>query len=420
VSGIALQQRRSQEFTKGPLFVEILDQRLERVGSVVVAGDGTETVELAPGAYLLRVRRPSAPPFFHSVDVPSGGVVPVELMPLDTSPHEFLQYEHHLGLVRTVDLLAMPPKPRLQGWLRVWRVERAPDPGAHASFRPTALPVMPLAYPNVDDDAARFTLTPEREAVRWVEICARGHRPHVAVLPPGDRPVTIALTVPALRIDAPSIHQNEDVGVIVSGIGEGPEALLRYFTSNNVDASRLLAERLGSEIVPRGAQVAEEMLFHKAASPLAAAIGGYYLLRVNAFDQLHDWPRNLDDWFPWFADGAVVRASQLLADPKEPDPITACERLVEATARGLPAVTEGVRLLRDGLTYFARIFPWRGRKRGDLLHEAAVRALSWLTPYLDAIDWRSPLTVFEGRSPLKPARDLEPTSIPEGEQVYEW
>ncbi len=56
----------------------------------------------------------------------------------------------------------------------------------------------------------------------------------------------------------------------------------------------------------------ENALQRKLQSPVAAAIAGTVLIRCGALDQLHDWPRNLANWFTWLSDGAVLWAETLL------------------------------------------------------------------------------------------------------------
>jgi hypothetical protein len=90
-----------------------------------------------------------------------------------------------------------------------------------------------------------------------------------------------------------------------------------------------------------------EMLREKRTDPLAAVAGGYLLLRLKRFDLLQDWPRNLADWFPRVPDGAVIWAAQCIAERK--DYAEARKYLRIAIERGLPAYTEGLRLLLDGL-----------------------------------------------------------------------
>ena len=56
----------------------------------------------------------------------------------------------------------------------------------------------------------------------------------------------------------------------------------------------------------------EDALREKRLSPLAAALASTVLLRGNALDHLHDWPRNLANWFKWLPDGPILWAETLL------------------------------------------------------------------------------------------------------------
>ena len=70
-----------------------------------------------------------------------------------------------------------------------------------------------------------------------------------------------------------------------------------------LDAARSLTETDAAEF--------EVALENKMVSPLAAAVAASVLLRARRFDRLHDWVRNLADWFPHLPDGAVLWAQQL-------------------------------------------------------------------------------------------------------------
>jgi hypothetical protein len=56
----------------------------------------------------------------------------------------------------------------------------------------------------------------------------------------------------------------------------------------------------------------ENLLRDKREEPLAATLAGLMLLRTGQLELMHDWPRNLADFFPERPDGAVIRAGQLL------------------------------------------------------------------------------------------------------------
>ncbi len=106
---------------------------------------------------------------------------------------------------------------------------------------------------------------------------------------------------------------------------------------------------IGAAGAMRGwAQQGEEMLRTKMQDPYAAAVGAYLLLRIQEFDLLHDWPRNLAKWFEFLPDGCVIWAWQLIAtDPTKESEIG--QYLLQAASRGVPVFAEGLRLLLDGL-----------------------------------------------------------------------
>lgn len=56
----------------------------------------------------------------------------------------------------------------------------------------------------------------------------------------------------------------------------------------------------------------EAALRNKVESPLAAAIGAARLLAAGALDNLRDWPRNLAELYPTYAEGPVLWAETLL------------------------------------------------------------------------------------------------------------
>ncbi|MFC1713681.1 hypothetical protein ACFL6S_08435 [Candidatus Poribacteria bacterium] len=104
---------------------------------------------------------------------------------------------------------------------------------------------------------------------------------------------------------------------------------------------------------------AERMLYTKMMNPYAAAAGGYLLLLSNEQKAHPDeskswkiWIRNLENWFPWLPDGAILRAALYfnLGDGRRE---TAREALFEAYSRGLPYYTMGLKLMIDGMRSLA-------------------------------------------------------------------
>ena len=80
----------------------------------------------------------------------------------------------------------------------------------------------------------------------------------------------------------------------------------------DVQRTEALSDLGQAGMLARGRQVLEISLARKAQSPVAAALAATVLIRCGALHHLHDWPRNLADWFPWLADGPVLWAETLL------------------------------------------------------------------------------------------------------------
>jgi len=106
------------------------------------------------------------------------------------------------------------------------------------------------------------------------------------------------------------------------------------------------------------AELARKMLFNKVSYPFTATIGGYILVlgrstkqyRSNA-SRWKNWIANLDEWFDWLPDGAVLHTTMCLLD-SQPDLDRARDALQRACARGLPIFTFGLKYMMDGLRYF--------------------------------------------------------------------
>jgi hypothetical protein len=155
------------------------------------------------------------------------------------------------------------------------------------------------------------------------------------------------------------------------------------------------------------------LLQDKVDDPVAAVVGGYYVLRYGKADQMRDWPQHLADLFPWLPDGPVIHAWQLMSGaPNRRDLSRASARLIEAANRGLPICTEGLRRLRDGLNFFLKVSGRTpsnvyGQERSELRESQEnpeVRAaLLKIQNYLASAEWEAPHTTFLGRNPETPS-----------------
>jgi len=107
-------------------------------------------------------------------------------------------------------------------------------------------------------------------------------------------------------------------------------------------------------------KLARRMLAGKVSYPFSATVGGYILvLGRNAqgyrdqSDNWKSWVKNLDNWFEWLPDGAILHGAMQLMD-KGGDEEVARDAFMRAFSRGLPFFTFGLKHLIDGMRYFAR------------------------------------------------------------------
>ncbi len=124
---------------------------------------------------------------------------------------------------------------------------------------------------------------------------------------------------------------------------------------------------------------AQRMLFEKISYPLAATTGGYILVlgrNTAAYrpqsNKWKHWVENLDHWFEWLPDGAILNASLNLMD-KEPDLDAAYDALMRAFSRGLPYFTFGLKQLLDGMRFFAGRGDSTAQDRLQMLESIASR-----------------------------------------------
>jgi hypothetical protein len=282
-------------------------------------------------------------------------------------------------------------EPVLQMWWRAagkpnatWRIDRNP---AHALE-------LDRSIRQVDPHAVAVaigTLPPapmnRREVVNqhWLRVGGRSTSTFVAlpIHPPSRAQVRVLIR----RDDGDAVESSERAPRYHVAANTGNAAahmLLGYLSAGAYGPAR----RVGANIV----DTAERMLQEKRDDPVSAAIAGYYLLVAGELNRLHDWTRNLADWFPWLPDGAVIHAWHLIRDTK-PDLRGARQRLLQAEARGLPVVTFGLRLLFDGLDFFARRAPRDG---------VVVAARDRVQRYARAAEWRALTTSFYASHPSRP------------------
>ncbi len=118
------------------------------------------------------------------------------------------------------------------------------------------------------------------------------------------------------------------------------DALTEYMARGDMRSAETMASWVDS---------AQGMLFEKTENPYAAAAGAYLLLRLQRFDEMHDWAKNLAERFPWLPDGAIIWARQLILQAGASRAAEIRTFLAEAVTRGLPIFREGLALLVESL-----------------------------------------------------------------------
>jgi hypothetical protein len=116
----------------------------------------------------------------------------------------------------------------------------------------------------------------------------------------------------------------------------------------------------------------EDALRLKMRSPLTAAIATVLLLKGNQFDRMHDWARNVANWFPQIPDGVVLWAEQCRRMTAGPllDPELIPWFVRELSRRSLPFTADGFGLAADLVKDIVR-----GRLQADAPTREAAAAL---------------------------------------------
>ncbi|MGO8600893.1 hypothetical protein [Rhizobium ruizarguesonis] len=194
-------------------------------------------------------------------------------------------------------------------------------------------------------------------------------------LPPGQR-VRVALTRSAG-------NDSDTIDIAIAREVPDNEIILTYLSYGSIAAANQLAETL---------KVADRFLQDKVSDPISAVAAGYFLLRNNKLAERRNWVRNLMNWFPQIADGAILDAALgVKSDGVAESDIR--KSIDVALGRGLPVFSIGATLLHQAMSSVHR--GYRERKKfhqSYLALQAYVRAGSPVGPYFG----------FKGMSPAEP------------------
>lgn len=372
MSGFHLQlQAHDPELAGAPVVVSILDGRLHLVGREAVTIGDQHYFEVPAGRYGIQALLPSGQSLTESVTVDEGTPLPHVMDLSEISPHGFLRRTVVLKSAAFETPRSLYELAYRSLWVRLW----ARNQGSWSVGQ------WPQPETSRDSDAVRYWFQTGQQ--QYMLQIGGPQIPWRMVSLPAARRLEVTIR-PSASLDEPELT------VTVATDNNLAEAMLGYLTLGALGH----AEQLVNE-------QAEALLFGKAADPAAAAVGGYYLLRITDLQRLHNWPQNLANWMRWMPDGAVIHAWQLIREqqeaqiPSEEAFSVSRGRLLEAVERGTPVYTEGLRLLVAGLKLLDFEAEGGDREVRD--------ALDRVRPFAAAADLGQPTTTFTGSSPFSPS-----------------
>lgn len=362
--------------------------------------------DFKPGSYLVRGTLPSGEFTACTVDLSKASSTVAVLRSATRSPRESLSWAYYLQraparssqkteqssiieLSEIAQTFSVPPIPPAttfwrhnaggnDSWTKFLVETNSPQPPyfTYVSFDPTVQAQEPDAVLFIELHSQlpwQYNL-----GQFWIQIASGTHSQFVAVPPTEKMRIYILNHKPVNNSDPP-------FRVIVGSGSPTMQALVGFLTSGDFDSARSVGDQW--------LDVAETMLHDKLMDAVAAAVAGYFLLRVGEHSRLHDWTRNLADWVTWLPDGPVIRAYHLLSQD-DPDLREVRQRLLEAAGRGVPLYTQGLRMLYDGLNMM------NTRARGD--DPQLQQAFDTIRQYAATARWKSPVTSFAAVDPAKP------------------
>lgn len=339
---------------------------------VITADLETIHMEVLEGGDQIDVKVPSADAFIR-LRLPSGKMV--------TLRHSGdLKYRVDLNsiLSRSASVQRERSMVRNIADLRSYNQDRSRDFRGTSSFRlrgldvnagrpePTAdLPELPGGFKvkwlpevagEVSDDGAEFRFDPYRSDAPY-ELVIKGRR-NFRIRVPGH------VQTAYVRSDAVG-SDNIILSVRIATASTYVDTVGGYLMRSDYYSAKMMEG---------WAQRAENMLQMKMSDPYAATVAAYLLLRLERYDLLHDWPRNLANWFSEIPDGCFIWAAKCALASR--DRAEAQQYIEMGLNRGLPVYTEGLHLLSQIL----RRLGDDGRKQLEQLGQNT-QGVIWSSPF---------------------------------------
>jgi hypothetical protein len=350
--------------TGAPVVCSVLTEDLDLFRDVAVPVGGHREMDVSAGAYLVRARLPSGAAFSTRAVARPDEVSEVHLGRVG-SPHEWLELQALIGSVDSQHpgaAPAAPEEPLLPAWIRQWS-------GNGAGWE-----VRPFAPARMESEGfAVLRMDASGEGRRLLQLGGEEVPWRLVALPPSPEVEVLIRRSP---------HAPAEISVATTD--RRAEMLLGYLSHGQVGMAGVIAGESPSDMALESEQ----------ADPAPAAILGYYLLRAGPQPSMLGWTGTLADRFPSLPDGCVIDGWAHLRAVDPPELVRGRSRLLEAAGRGVPAYTEGLRLLYHGLRLLRQETP------DD---QEVEDALARVGAYAAATDWTMPVTSFTGSHPDAPS-----------------
>ena len=360
-----------------PKKIKVFDAAFKEVTSFWLTNRDSESIELDSGLYVVTLVLPSGKEMEQVIRVGSQSQHKVEFDLSTISSHENHEWAHMTKQFSAISKANLNDTKYLGSWIRLW----------HLSNNQWTVKKLHITDSSSwDQDGVSYTFHINQELqflqvggpnIPWRFIALPPAHELKCLIKPNDGPTKI---VHPLEITITT--ENWEAETILSLLGKNA----------NEKAEELYENSYLKEVS------AQDLLYSKMTNPSAAAIGAYYLLRLEKFDRLHNWAMNLANWKEWMPDGPVIWAWQLIKEGRRSGTINLEEvrsRLLQAVDRGIPIYTEGLKLLLEGL----KLLNYTNREDEDIK-----KALLKVSAYTESANWNSTVTMFNGEHPERPSK----------------
>lgn len=362
-----------------PKKIAVLNAKLEELHSFWMSYDNSTTLEVVPGVYGVILTLASGKKIEKAVMVKasSTGIVKFDLSGLSPSETQEWAYLSKNLSTHSDEEKDLVDNAYLGAWIRLWKKD-------NENWNVVEIPIQESSSWN--EEGVSYELNVERSQqflqvggpkIPWRLIALPPNSHLMCLIRPNEGPKGI-------------VHPLE---VTVTTDNWHAETILTLLNQDSRSKAQDLYESSGLK-----SSSAQDLLYGKMTDPAAAAIGGYYLLKTEELDRLHNWAENLANWMPWMSDGSIIWAWQLIKEGRKSGEINIGEirfRFLEATKRGIPLYTEGLKLLWKGLKMLSN------KENLDLEIE---KALELVEMYAEAADWTTTTTTFNGLDPKNPLK----------------